>query len=77
MSLLGLVAVLAYLYWYEVNRIRRFDGKRGEEWAFAVAMLIAAAYACALLLDVPLPNPTTIIQGWLGGIGEWILPSQS
>lgn len=78
MALLGLLAILALLYWYEDNRIRRFGGESGERWAFGVAMVLAIAFSYAVLSEVPVPSPTDVIQAWLGGLGQRIfLPEMS
>lgn len=77
MALFGLVAIFAGLFWYEDNRIRRYGGGSGERWAFIVGMVIAVAYACAVLLDAPIPSPAALIQSWLGDVGRWILPDET
>lgn len=60
--LLAFGVVMALLFWYEWSRIRRHDGDRGEKAAFAVLMVLAWVVGTLDILEVPLPNPTEMVQ---------------
>lgn len=74
MGILAVIALLALFFYYEYTRIRRFDGGRGEVLALTTTMIIAFAFALAIVLDVAIPSPTDVINKYLGAIGEMIVP---
>lgn len=55
-------AVGGLLFWYEYVRIRRYGGGSREIAAFVIGMVVAGGFSLAVLLDLPIPNPTKAIE---------------
>lgn len=70
---LGFLALGGLLFWYEVIRIRRHGGGQREVAAFVIGMLVAVAFGLALLLGLPVPNPTKAIQTLFEPVTHMIL----
>lgn len=75
--IVGFLAVIGLLFWYEDIRIRRYSGDGRARLVFVVAMMFATGVAIAVSLNIPLPTPTKFIHEWLGGIGRWIIPDRA
>ena len=73
----GLLLALGLIVVYEMTRIRRYGGGRGELIAFLVLMALAGALAVALALELPIPNPTKLIEAVFGPLGQWIIGESS
>lgn len=70
---LGFLALGGLLFCYEVIRIRRHGGGQREVAAFVIGMLVAVAFGLALLLGLPVPNPTKAIQTLFEPVTHMIL----
>lgn len=71
---LALFFVLAFLFQYEYQRIRRYGGGVRDLAAFSVMMGLASALGIAVALDLPVPNPVNWITAIFGPVAELILP---
>lgn len=74
MAVMGLGILMALLFLYEYERIRRYGGGAREVIVFSVAMGFAAALTFAVILRLPVPNPTHLIEAIFGPAGRWFAP---
>lgn len=74
MALLGFLLLMGLLSWYEIPRIIRHGGERGEVVAFVSLMLLATGLGSAMILRLPLPNPTDWIEAAFKPISDRLFP---
>lgn len=74
MTALALFFLLAFLFRYEYQRIRRYGGGARDLIAFSVMMGLASALSIAVALGLPVPNPVHLITAIFGPVAEFILP---
>lgn len=72
MELLGFLILVGLLCLYEIPRVRREEGPRAL-WAFAVAMALATLFDALLILGVPIPSPTKLIDAIFAPLGRAVM----
>lgn len=58
MIVIGFAIVMAAMFLYEWRRLTLREADKGEKLAFTVLMAVAFALGTAIMLNVPLPQPT-------------------
>ncbi len=74
MALLGFAALMGAFFYYEYARIRRYGGGQREQVAFSVVMLLALLFGSAMILGLPIPNPTDLIEAIFHPVAIKLVP---